>query len=225
MKNELFNLVAKYNGNWEKIYKAIKNKDEPKNDLVPQINCVALDDNEYFDKFKYMYFPPFCIFYKGNVNLLKQKIVSLFYKVTNENFSDFINFKNNDYVVCINKKNINKKFITNCDNLGIKLIIVCNTNLKKIPLIETNNIVYISEYYTDKIDAAPQQTSERIIYALANKVYIRDEYNNHITDLYNEHYINEKKQSYYYNISNANEISWLKDVFLEVDNVINIFHK
>jgi DNA processing protein len=78
-RNVLAFLSVKHNGDWNKIYNAIKFKEvvnaaeveqflsEVKNDFI------TILDEDYPEDFKNIYRPPFVLFYKGDINLLKSK--------------------------------------------------------------------------------------------------------------------------------------------------------
>lgn len=75
-RNLILYLALKYNGDWELMYEAIKNR-EPLNtkDVVETAekfegNYVTLLDKEYPTYFKKYYKPPFILFYKGDFSLL-----------------------------------------------------------------------------------------------------------------------------------------------------------
>ncbi len=64
-----------YEGNWSKIAKAISSKEN-----VPHYKCnhfITIEDEEYPDAFRNLRFPPWVIFYHGNINLLKKKCISI----------------------------------------------------------------------------------------------------------------------------------------------------
>lgn len=69
--------ALKYDGNWENIYSAIKQKEKFDQDLFNDLkknllntDYVTLLDENYPNCFKEIYKPPFILFYKGNFNLL-----------------------------------------------------------------------------------------------------------------------------------------------------------
>lgn len=79
-------LSIKYNGDWNSIYKAVKNKelvdaDEVNNvvmNCLTKCNFVTIIDSGYPDSLKKIYKPPFVLFYKGNKeNLYKQSVAIL----------------------------------------------------------------------------------------------------------------------------------------------------
>lgn len=59
-------LHLQYNGNWDKIYRAIKNKSEPHRKYLAkakkvQYNYLTLLDKDYPQELKFQYKPPFVI--------------------------------------------------------------------------------------------------------------------------------------------------------------------
>lgn len=74
----LLYLALKYNGNWDAMYNAIKQKEDlPKNLDIEKIkedikcNYVTLIDSDYPECLKPIYKPPFILFYYGDLNLIK----------------------------------------------------------------------------------------------------------------------------------------------------------
>lgn len=83
-RDALLALTLKYEGKWEEIYRAIKEKERPDIDLVAEYHkksktdFVTLVDKNYPSVFKTMSKPPFLLFYRGDWNLLADgsKIIS-----------------------------------------------------------------------------------------------------------------------------------------------------
>ena len=79
MRNVILYFALKYNGNFEKIYQALKNKEPMNNELFEKLksklnsNYVTLLDENYPKNLKSIKCPPFVLFYKGDLNLLKYK--------------------------------------------------------------------------------------------------------------------------------------------------------
>ncbi len=73
----------KYEGNFNKIYKALLNKEKFDKEAIikmkEQLDCqyITIFDVEYPDELKEINCPPFVLFYKGNINLLKEKKLCL----------------------------------------------------------------------------------------------------------------------------------------------------
>jgi len=77
----LLYLSIKNHGDWSKIYADLVSnafKNESEEDIKKAIDSITCDyitilDKEYPDYLKQGYHPPFVLFYKGNINLLKDK--------------------------------------------------------------------------------------------------------------------------------------------------------
>ena len=65
-----------YNGDWTKIAKAIKNK-EPYKIYDYPFSYVTIVDEDYPSCFKKLRYPPWILFYIGNIQLLKQKCIGI----------------------------------------------------------------------------------------------------------------------------------------------------
>lgn len=79
IRDILIFFAVKYEGNFEKISSAIKNKEHIKREDVEKCineldcNVVTILDNNYPSCFKNIYKPPYVIFYHGDVSLLSRK--------------------------------------------------------------------------------------------------------------------------------------------------------
>jgi DNA processing protein len=77
--NVLAYLAIKFNGDWNKVYHAIKFKEVVNLVEVEQVisECknkfITILDEEYPDSFKNIYRPPMVLFYKGDISLLNNK--------------------------------------------------------------------------------------------------------------------------------------------------------
>lgn len=84
----------KYKGDYEKIYEAIKNKEQINNEEVQSLlselkyQYITLLDGDYPDKLKTMPNPPFVIFYDGNKQLLQKTDLVCFVINENTKYSD-----------------------------------------------------------------------------------------------------------------------------------------
>ena len=80
MERVLVYLSIVYKGNWDKIYKAVLNKEYiDKNIMEETLNnthdkYVTLLSPNYPEILKYIFKPPFVLYYRGNIDLLKEKI-------------------------------------------------------------------------------------------------------------------------------------------------------
>lgn len=71
----LINYAIKYSGDYKAIKKAIVDKEEFEGFTCE--NCITIFDDEYPRKFLYLKDPPFVLFYKGNISLLKERIIGV----------------------------------------------------------------------------------------------------------------------------------------------------
>ena len=82
IKDVLVYLACKYEGDWAKIYHAISHKEQVNEEDVKETlgrlecNTLVLLEEEYPEKLKQCYNPPFVLFYKGDISLLNEEIVS-----------------------------------------------------------------------------------------------------------------------------------------------------
>lgn len=65
-----------YQGDWNKIATAIKT-DEPYKKIESKYPFLTIVDKEYPSKFKHLRYPPWIIFYKGDISLLKKDSVGI----------------------------------------------------------------------------------------------------------------------------------------------------
>ncbi len=76
-------LALKFNGEWEKIFQAIKEKQYFDNQIIEETladfngKFVTIIDEDYPEKFKHIYKPPFVIFYEGDFSLVTKKSLSV----------------------------------------------------------------------------------------------------------------------------------------------------
>ena len=71
----LINYAIKYHGDYEAIKKAVANKEEFEGFTCE--NCITILDDEYPSKFLELKDPPFVLFYKGDISLLKEKTIGV----------------------------------------------------------------------------------------------------------------------------------------------------
>ena len=78
----LIALAIQYRGNWMKIMNAVSRHEEPDDAALVQAvtgaqKAITLLDPEYPTILKSVLKPPFVLFYKGNIKLLKQKCMAV----------------------------------------------------------------------------------------------------------------------------------------------------
>lgn len=185
MNDVIYYFCEKYNGNWEKIYDAIKTKEsitQTEFDSTiknKKYNLVTIIDELYPNNFKEIYMPPLCIFYSGNKNLINfdSKIISLW--SSNNVYEKILTNKlRTDYVYSILYDHRYKNAIKSLNDMGYKLILVSNN-----PTVEdfeffknSSNSIIISEFNpSGKKDEDVEQTIERIILGISKKSIILEE--------------------------------------------------
>jgi len=75
VKEKIVSLAIKYNGDYRYIQKAIQNEEEV--ELVKQDNVITIFDKEYPKNLFSLDYPPYVLFYKGNKELLKEKMIGV----------------------------------------------------------------------------------------------------------------------------------------------------
>lgn len=84
-REALLSLSLKYEGNWDRMYKALKEKEPAPLELVGEYernggaNFITITDEDYPTDFRYLNRPPLLIYYKGDLSLLKNKESTLAY--------------------------------------------------------------------------------------------------------------------------------------------------
>lgn len=76
LKEAILAYAIKYQGEWSLIAKAIKRK-EPYQVAQIENKYITIMDPEYPDCFKRLRYPPWILFYKGNLSLLKRKCIGV----------------------------------------------------------------------------------------------------------------------------------------------------
>ncbi|CRX37294.1 / / DNA protecting protein DprA / 168017:168778 Forward [Candidatus Hepatoplasma crinochetorum] len=141
MREILLYFSVKYNGNWDEIYSALKEKESINYSLYKQIlnryknkNYITIIDNNYPKNLKKIAFPPFVIYYQGNIKLLNQKeIIWLFgAKFLESEKRIFYNLKNQ-----FDQKNI---IVVLGQSNPFENAFIRNSNLKKMILVKDSGI-------------------------------------------------------------------------------------
>ncbi len=90
----LLYLSLKYEGDWDKMYDAIKKKEDIDFDLADELiaaqerEYVTIVDANYPESFRYASKPPLVIYYRGNLELLKEESHNLAY-IGSRNASEY----------------------------------------------------------------------------------------------------------------------------------------
>ena len=178
----LISLAVHYCGDYNKIRKAILNNEETEIKSCP--NCITIFDNEYPKKLLDLKYPPFVLFYKGNLSLLSEEKIGVVgsrlpceYAIE---ATKTLCKKKSDFVIvsglakgidaCVHENATKSIGVLGC---GIDYIYpACNKNLYE--RLEKEGLI-ISEY-PDKTVPYPFHFPfrNRLIAALSNTVYIME---------------------------------------------------
>ena len=193
MNDYLIYFNNKYNGDWDKIYYALKTVEHiEKNVLINFISeyskkfskYFTILDEDYPKEFNILKKPPFVIHYKGNINLLKLKtklnITGNYEPNYIDKYFELIKELPNDCVIVSNYwQELDNKIVSFCIENQKKLIIVlpCGLSIDKFQALEnylnSNNILIISEYPDNYgITKKTLLARNRIISALSNSLII-----------------------------------------------------
>ncbi|HKL73193.1 MAG TPA: DNA-processing protein DprA [Candidatus Onthovivens sp.] len=84
IKDVIFYFCCKYVGNWDKVYKAFKDKEEFKEEFFAEYkekydfnSFISMADDEYPVSLKEATRPPFGLFFKGDISLLKTPLKNM----------------------------------------------------------------------------------------------------------------------------------------------------
>lgn len=155
MREILAYLSIKYNGDWDKIYQAITNKEQVNKEevkkVVSELNVDFIDllDERYPQILKQVYKPPFVLFYKGDLNLLNKKIIAITgadeSDTTASNVRLFVNGLNNSDMVVANMLNTTIDFRV----------------ASEVKTQEISNSITITDYVNENIETKGLIVSER----------------------------------------------------------------
>lgn len=177
----ILHFSIKYNGNWEKIYNAIKTRESVEIEQINSISKLSEDfnfttivDEKYPNNFKSIYMPPLVIFCKGNKELIynDNSIIAIYNAPSFDKFKELNLSKQKIYSFIYNEKYIDEynKLLTD----GYKLIIVSNNfDAKAFSSInEGSNLLLISEIPStiQKPDIDVEQTIERILLGVSKDI-------------------------------------------------------
>ena len=74
-RNQIINYALKYRGDYRLILKAIKNRESFTEELLPP--AITVIDEDYPLCFWQLRYPPLCLFYLGDKNLLRRPIIGI----------------------------------------------------------------------------------------------------------------------------------------------------
>lgn len=221
-------LVNKFHGNWDSIFGIFSNKEIVDWDKVNNINfpndCeyMPIISKNYPDKLKKIYMPPFALFYDGDIKYLNYNVLTIIGKLTKNEIDKLLStIKNND-VICILNKDLTEYFINKIEMLNIKAIIVFEKSIKCFKYQKNkNNILLISENNDLNCKNSFDQTTERLLYAFADKIFIKkaskatlEFLNKNYEDVPKNFYSLEKNKSdnKLIEIFNKNQVSFIQTI-------------
>lgn len=76
VRERIANCAYAYQGNWKKIYGALRTN-EPVKQYDIRENYITIADDEYPCQLRQLQFPPFVLFYKGDITLLQRDMVTM----------------------------------------------------------------------------------------------------------------------------------------------------
>lgn len=228
MNYYLLYFVEKYNGDWDKIYSALKYREIVPKEKIEKLkntertkneSFLTILDEEYYPKaFTLLKKPPFLIYYQGNIELLNEnKKIQITGNYETNYTNQYINqIKNipNDYVIVNgNWKGIDKLIIqeTIKNNKKIILIAPCGINNdyfdKSILDICSNNLLIISEYpFKYHISKKTIAWTNRLMASLANSLVLIATKDKKLYPLIDE-FLNLGKEIYCFNPQNDDSIN------------------
>ncbi|WP_045434407.1 DNA-processing protein DprA [Metamycoplasma canadense] len=207
MNEILLYFVTKYKGEWNNIFSAIKNKELiNKNDYLlflekineKKLNYLTVLDSSYPQKLLRLNQPPFILFYKGNLDILKEENNSIYltgsYK-TEEIKKYLENLKYDNQTIFFNclwsglEKEILKILFTK--KFKIVIILPCgiewglnNLNLKEF---DNENCLFLSEFPNDyHVSKTAFISRNRINACFCKKLVLLSSLENKFNNLVNE---------------------------------------
>lgn len=164
----------KYNGDWDNVYTAIKNKEKVELiDLeefkeLDKVNFISIIDEKYPENYKTIYMPPLTLYYYGNKEILynNKKIISLWGNIDQETFNKIVNH-NNVYALEFNENNLN--MVSDKINLNIDFILIDKSKYNINNDYSGDNILYLSEIpYNLTSDYEFSQNSSRMLLGISS---------------------------------------------------------
>ncbi len=177
MNKVILYFALKYKGNWEKIYDAIKAKENVTIEQVETLknkyndNLITIIDESYLNNFKTIYMPPLCLFHVGNKDLLKNEkdIVSLWGDTSYQNWLEADLNKQKTYAIIYD--NSMQDNVETLLQIGYKIILITN-NYKNSDigfLANYDNALFVTEipFEVKKADIDLEQTNERLLLGIS----------------------------------------------------------
>ncbi|WP_033161106.1 DNA-processing protein DprA [[Mycoplasma] collis] len=214
MNSVLIYFSIKYQGDFYSIFNALKRQEKIDKDQIlkieddlklQKIKAITILDKNYPKEFKFLDKPPFVIFYKGNIKLLKNKNkIALTgdkntFKVKKYLEQSLPEVNKNNVLITASYKNLDQNIINYFENNDGKIIYV-SVNGVNDPffsnkfVINDNNLV-ISEYPDNtEITKFRLKNRNRIMASIANSLVIySSKANSGIMNLVN-HFLNMGKE-------------------------------
>lgn len=218
MEDVLLYFACKYYGDWERIYKALEDKENIDFDNLKEYKqkyqnmYTTIISNDYPANLKDINKPPFVLFYKGNINLINKKNIIWYYgSYYSYDFKNIIgeckkDFVTNDIVLVTGVTNqFEKYFVKNhsfkqtifVKDEGINSILTINAE-KENKILKENLIV--SEY-PDKVIPSlyTWSFSNRIKIGLTDGIFLINSLKEKTTFKLISDVINENREVFCYN--------------------------
>lgn len=181
MKKLILYLLKKYHGNWDMIYDAISNKETVDWCEVNQIEdsfdyqYMPIISENYPDKLKTIYMPPFSLFYTGNIKYLNENVLTIIGSLNQSEVDQVMKIVKENVVLCISNHDLTEYFMKKIIKNNVRTIIICEKSIKSFKFEKNNynNIVLLSEYNQFNFNKSIDQTIERLLYAFADKIFIK----------------------------------------------------
>ena len=177
-------LSVKYDGDWNSIYQAIKNKEMVDEQTVLQtineitVSYTTIIDEDYPESLKKIYKPPFVLYYKGNLKLLdKQPILSISgsYKLseyTHNKLDEILKqFRKNSVTIATSSKNNNYNEIIE-RYYSKKMIVVHDSGINKY--MNTDDYGLTFSEYPERTGSNPQHINwaNRLLAGISNALFV-----------------------------------------------------
>ena len=178
MTNIVHYLLEKNKYSWEETFLSIKRKENIDWDVMSKLNenscelSLMIDQNNYPEKFKDIYMPPFEIFYCGDYRLIDSKkvigVAGNLNKYEVNNLVDFV--KKQKLAIAIIEKDLSLYLYERCKVENLVLIVICKNKIDNFNYYndQYSNLLLLSETYSTDWNRSEEQTYERILFAVSN---------------------------------------------------------
>ncbi|MDE5545798.1 MAG: hypothetical protein K2I76_04255 [Malacoplasma sp.] len=204
MRNVLLYFTINHNGNWEKIYDSISNKEMVSDDVCLKVknsikkNWLTILDDNYPEELKKILKPPFVLFYEGNLKLLNKSNLKISLLDDNIVIKDLEKIKNtlNDFVFIIHYEK--KKIIENLINIGASVVAVSKKGINEVDddeiyqkLLKTRNLIISENYSSDENNFARTFYQDRLQSGLSGRILFLNKVTKNKTAILS--FLNEEK--------------------------------